>query len=228
MLKTTSYLIKLAIVFLLSIQSSYAGGIVIERTRVIYDADKKEAALPLTNNSDSKPFLIQSWIDTGDSKSRGPFVVTPPLFRLNAKQENTLRISYTGGELPKDKESVFYINIRAIPSAPKNNKSELTLVIKSRIKLFYRPEGLTGRVGEAYKSLVFSRVQNELKITNPSAYYVVFSSLSIGGISLKDTDMIAPGGQLTVKLPENVKGNVIRWGAINDYGGSSAIAERTL
>jgi fimbrial chaperone protein len=220
--------INILLIYLLGCQLCYAGGIIVGRTRIIYEADKKEASLPLTNNSENIPFLIQSWIDTGDGKSRGPFVVTPPLFRLNAKQENTLRISYTGSELPSDKESIFYINVRVVPSSPKNNTNELKLVFKSRIKLFYRPQNLSGRSAEAYKSLTFFRDHNELRITNPSPYYVVFSSLKLGNTPLKDTDMIAPGAQITVKLPPDISGNIIRWGAINDFGGSSAFEERTL
>lgn len=226
--KLISLSIRFLFIYLLGSQLCYAGGITVGRTRVIYEADKKEASLPLTNNAESIPFLIQSWIDTGDGKSRGPFVVTPPLFRLNAKQENILRISYMGGELPSDKESIFYINIRAIPSSPKNNTNELKLVIKSRIKLFYRPLNLPGRSTEAYKALTFSQDHNELHITNPTPYYVVFSSLKLGNTSLKDTDMIAPGTQMTVKLPPNISGSIIRWGAINDFGGSSTFEERAL
>lgn len=228
MRNTINTLITFSLLFFLSIQLSYGGGILVGRTRVIYDADKKEASLPLSNKSESKPFLIQSWIDNGDGKTRGPFVITPPLFRLNASDENALRISYIGGELPQDKESIFYINVRAIPSTPKNDSNELRLVIKTRIKLFYRPEKLQGKAYDAYKLLTFKRANSQLLITNPSPYYVVFSYLTVGNTLLKDTDMIAPGSQISVKLPENNTGNVIEWSAINDYGGDSAPEKRNL
>lgn len=221
-------LMKFSILFILSIQLSYGGGILVGRTRIIYDANKREASLPLSNRSENKPFLIQSWIDNGDGKTRGPFVVTPPLFRLNANDDNNLRISYTGAQLPQDKESVFYINVRAIPSTPKNETNELRLVIKTRIKLFYRPEGLQGKAYDAYKLLTFSRANGQLKITNPSSYYVVFSYLTVGNTELKDTDMIAPGGQINVNLPANNTGNNIEWSAINDYGGDTPPEKITL
>jgi len=96
-------------------QITYAGGIIVGRTRVIYDADKREATLSVKNNADNNPFLIQSWVDAGGEKTRGPFIITPPLFRLNAQQESNLRISYNGSVLPTDRESVFYINVKAIP-----------------------------------------------------------------------------------------------------------------
>lgn len=221
-------IIQLSILFILSIQLSYGGGILVGRTRVIYDANKKEASLPLSNKSENKPFLIQSWIDNGDGKTRGPFVVTPPLFRLNANDENNLRISYTGGQLSKDKESIFYINVRAIPSTPKNETNELRLVIKTRIKLFYRPEKLQGKPYDAYKSLTFSRANGQLQITNPSSYFVVFSYLTVGNTLLKDTEMIAPKSQISVKLPANNTGKNVEWSAINDYGGDTTPEKRTL
>lgn len=228
MRKIIRFLITFPLVFILTIQLSYGGGLLIGRTRVVYNSEKKEVSLPLSNMSDNNPYLIQSWIENSDGKTRGPFVVTPPLFRLNAKEENSLRISYTGGKLPQDKESVFYINVRAIPSTPKNDVNELKVVVKSRIKLFYRPKNLTGAASDARKSLTFSRANGELQITNPSSYYVVFSYLTVGNSLLKDIDMIAPGSKLTVKLPGNNSGNTVEWRTINDYGGDSAPIKKTL
>ncbi|MBU9828554.1 molecular chaperone [Rahnella sp. FC061912-K] len=221
-------LMKISLIFIFSIQQSYGGGILIGRTRVIYNAEKKEASLPLSNNSDNKPFLIQSWIENSDGKTRAPFALTPPLFRLNEHEENNLRISYTGTELPQDRESVFYINIRAIPSTPKNDTSELILVVKTRIKLFYRPEKIEGRASDAYKTLIFSRTQGQLHIRNPSSYYVVLSYLTLGNSLLKDTDMIPPDSEITVKLPDNNTGNTVEWRAINDYGGDTPPIKHAL
>jgi P pilus assembly chaperone PapD len=222
------FIIKISLIFFTFIQLSYGGGILVGQTRVIYDADKKEASLPLSNKSDRNPFLIQSWIESGDTKTRGPFITTPPLFRLNANEDSSLRISYTGSELPKNKESVFYINVRAIPSTPKNSLNELRLIINTRIKLFYRPPGLEGKPYDAYKLLQFSRTSGELRIKNPTPFYVVFSYLMVGNTLFKDVEMVAPGGELTVKLPESNHSNTIEWSAINDYGGDSRPEKRAL
>ena len=104
----------------------------------------------------------------------------------------------------------------------------MKLVVKTRIKLFYRPEGIEGRASDAYKTLTFSRKDGQLYIANPSSYYVVFSYLMLGNTLLKDVDMIAPGDQITVTLPANNTANSIEWRAINDYGGDSAPIKRTL
>ncbi|HAY3963077.1 fimbria/pilus periplasmic chaperone, partial [Escherichia coli] len=64
------------------IGQALAGGIVLQRTRVIYDASRKEAALPVANKGAETPYLLQSWVDNIDGTSRAPFIITPPLFRL--------------------------------------------------------------------------------------------------------------------------------------------------
>ncbi|EEZ4380871.1 fimbrial biogenesis chaperone [Escherichia whittamii] len=213
-----------------SIQS-VAGGIVLERTRVIYDASKKEAALSVANHSEQMPYLLQSWVDTPQETSRGPFIITPPLFRLEAGDSSSLRIIKTDGQLPTDKESLFYVNVRAIPAQKKteiDKDNVLTLVFKTRIKLFYRPTGLKGKSYDAYKSLEYKRSNNKLDIYNPSAYYVVFAGLALGKTELTDKiDYIAPGQHLQLVVPAAAE-NTVKWAAINDYGGQSQTEMRTL
>ncbi|HGF4628853.1 TPA: molecular chaperone, partial [Escherichia coli] len=124
------------------IGQALAGGIVLQRTRVIYDASRKEAALPVANKGAETPYLLQSWVDNIDGTSRAPFIITPPLFRLEAGDDSSLRIIKIADNLPENKESLFYINVRAIPAKKKSddvNANELTLVFKTRIKMFYLP-----------------------------------------------------------------------------------------
>ncbi len=222
-----------ALALLLSCWScqSVAGGIVLERTRVIYDASKKEAALSVANRSESAPYLLQTWVDNPQQTARGPFIVTPPLFRLEAGDDSSLRIIKSDGQLPTDKESLFYVNVRAIPAQKKadmDNDNSLTLVFKTRIKLFYRPEGLKGKAYDAYKSIEYKRNNNTLDIYNPSEYYVVFAGLSLGKTDLTDKiEYIAPGQHTQLAIPA-VAENTVKWAAINDYGGQSKIEIRTL
>lgn len=99
-------------------------------TRVIYPGGSKQVQLPVTNNDEKKTFLIQSWIENEEGKKDGRFVITPPLFSMKGKKENTLRIiDATNNQLPKDRESLFWLNVKAIPSMDKEqaNKSQNTL-----------------------------------------------------------------------------------------------------
>ena len=207
-----------------------AGGIVLERTRVIYDAAKKEAALPVANRSEKLPYLLQSWVDNAQGTARGPFIITPPLFRLNAGSDSSLRIIKSSGNIASNKESLFFINVRAIPaksqSADENNT--LTLVFKTRIKLFYRPENLVGKPYDAYKSLEYKYEANDLDIYNPSAYYVVFAGLALGNTDLTNKiEYIAPGEHQRLAVPA-AAGKTVQWAAINDYGGTTKTETRTL
>ncbi|MGP4131767.1 fimbria/pilus periplasmic chaperone [Pantoea tagorei] len=111
-------------------------------TRVVYPAAEKEITVRLDNRGD-QPALVQAWIDDGDpnqpvDKINVPFVMLPPVFRMEANKGQTLRIVYTGSDLPVDKESIFWLNVLDIPPKDKSriNKNQLQMAIRSRIKLF--------------------------------------------------------------------------------------------
>lgn len=200
--------------------TSHAAGVQIGRTRVIFDANKKEVALPLINKEDELPWLVQSWIDTGDGKTRGPFIITPPLFRLDAQKEQNLRISWTGGALPGDRESLFYLNVRTIPGESKDDgdKNVLRLIYKTRLKFFWRPKGLSGTPGENCQKLRFTRQGNRLNIINDGSYYSVFDTLNVGGVKISDIDYVAPKNSLALTLKQAPAGNDVHWRCITDYG----------
>lgn len=202
---------------------SYAAGIQIGRTRIVYDANKKEIALPLVNKDKELPWLVQSWIDTGDGKTRGPFIVTPPLFRLDPEKEQSLRIAWNGTALPGDSESLFYLNVRTIPATAKENddKNVLRLIYKTRLKLFWRPTGLNGTPGEACKNLKFIRHAEQLIVVNNSAYHSTFDSLSLGKTKLVKADMVSPHARVPIALPDTTSGTSVSWRCITDYGNAS-------
>ncbi len=79
--------------FLLCTTAAQAG-IVMGGTRVIYQEGKREAAISVTNADTHTPYLVQSWVENyaENDKARVPFIVTPPLFRLDPEQNNVLRI----------------------------------------------------------------------------------------------------------------------------------------
>jgi P pilus assembly chaperone PapD len=63
-------------------------GIVIGGTRVIYNGDKKETSASIRNPDRSGVWLVQSWVDSGMKGNKTPFIVTPPLFRINPGREH--------------------------------------------------------------------------------------------------------------------------------------------
>ncbi|WP_235427143.1 fimbrial biogenesis chaperone [Yersinia aldovae] len=115
-------MIAVQIISLMFISNAAYAGVIITGSRLIYDSSKKEASVAVRNPDEGTPYLIQSWVDNYSSNNtqKTPFIVTPPLFRLDGKQENILRIMLTGGALPNDKESIFWVNIKAIPATQRN------------------------------------------------------------------------------------------------------------
>ncbi|QLR79175.1 molecular chaperone [Citrobacter freundii] len=204
-------------------------GIVIGGTRVIYNGEKKETSTSIRNQDKSGVYLVQSWIDTGVKENKAPFIVTPPLFRINPGEENILRIVRTGGSLPEDRESVFWLNVKSIPatddSMPQNNV--LQIVVKSRLKLFYRPAGLEGAQDIAYKNLSVVRSGNHLTVSNPTPYYVTLFTLKVDGLEIKEADMVPPKGSVSFALPSTTA-STVSWQAISDYGGISQPESRKL
>lgn len=204
---------------LVSLPAQASGGVALGATRVIYPADAKQTSLAITNSNDKERYLINAWIENDLGKKEPTFVVTPPLFVSEPKSENTLRIIYAGQPLPDDRESLFWMNVKAIPSVNKasvEGKNVLQLAILSRIKLFVRPKNLAMPPEEALSHLRFERSGNNLKVSNASPYYVTLVNLQLGSQRLNNL-MIAPKNSAQQAIPASASG-ALSWQSVNDYG----------
>jgi len=212
--------IGMIVLFTTSLLSIAAqAGIVMGGTRVVFREGKKEATLTVTNEDKDTPYLVQSWVENSDnSKAAVPFIVTPPLFRLDAEKENILRINYNGSPLPKDRESVFWLNVKSIAPSSRDENNQLQINIKSKFKLFYRPSGLTGSPSDAWRQLTFRREGHQLTGHNPTPYFVSFYRLSVGGHEIEQPGMIGPGED---RHWTTAGTGPVTWSAINDFGGTT-------
>ena len=158
--------------------------------------------------------------ENGDD-SDNAFITTPPLFKLNSQAQNSVRVMLSGDTLPTDRESVYWLNIKAIPSSSPDAKNELLIAVKSKMKLFYRPAGLKGDPSLAYQQLTFSSVGGKLSVHNPSPYSVSLYDIKVNGKQLAKPPMVLPFQ--TVSLPQSaITGGEVSWRAINDFGGITA------
>lgn len=226
------------VAFLGALSIPAAASVVIAGTRVIYNASESEVTLKLSNEGQS-PALVQSWIDAGDARSAPsavdvPFTVTPPIARVDASRSQTLRIVYTGEPLPTDRESVFWLNVLEVPPKPSDDTvdaNRLQIAFRSRIKLFFRPEHLSGSADGAPAALVWrvTRVNGQpaVEARNSGAFHVSLSEVSVrGGGKVATTDdggMVGPGETRVFPL----KGDLadapdasVHYRAISDYGGA--------
>jgi fimbrial chaperone protein len=212
-------LILSIILMMVSLSVEASGGIALGATRVIYPADARQTSLAITNSNKQERYLINAWIENDRGQKEKTFAVTPPLFVSEPDSENTLRIIYAGPPLATDSESLFFMNVKAIPSVNKANlegKNVLQLAILSRIKLFVRPKNLAMQPEEALSQLKFERTGNHLKVSNPSPYYITLVNLQLGGQKLENL-MIAPKNAAQQVLPAGVSGT-LSWQSVNDYG----------
>lgn len=195
-----------------------AGGIALGATRVIYPADAKQTSLALSNSNKQERYLINAWIENASGQKEKTFVITPPLFVSEPNSENTLRIIYAGPALVNDKETLFYLNVKAIPSMDKksDDKNVLQLAILSRIKLFVRPKNLEMQPPQALDALAFTRHGATVSISNPSPYYITLVNMQMGGKKVENV-MVAPKSSASVTLPTGAQG-ALSWQSVNDYG----------
>ena len=218
---------KSIIVFLISILffiSQSSAGVIIGGTRVIYTEGNKNVSINV-ENPDKIPYLIQSWIDDVNENKQSKFTITPPLFRLNPDKANTLRIFLTEGNLPSDKESLFWLNIKTIPATEKTENS-LQIAFKTQIKLIYRPENLKKvNFEEEQKKLRWSKVGNKISVNNPTPYYFNFQMINFNGKSVNDVSYVEPFSTKSFDINDDNKHGTINWEVINDYGASVNLSE---
>lgn len=189
-----SFMATVLLLLLFACHSTVANAAVaLGATRVIYPANQKQVLLPVTNNDPASVYLIQSWIENAGDQKDTQFVITPPLFSMQGKKENTLRIiNATNHQLPGDRESLFWVNVKAIPAMEKDQKNEntLQLAIISRIKMFYRPTNLAMAPEEAPAMLRFRRSGSKLTLINPTPYFITVTNMKAGNSNLPNTMLL--------------------------------------
>lgn len=217
----------LSLVVLLTGTSAFAG-VEVGGTRLVFKAEEKESSISVNNNDKDKPYLVQSWVDLPEGQEgKAPFVITPPLFRLDGEQKNILRVLKTNGDLPADRESLFWLNIKSIPTVADNmrRKNVLQFAVKNRMKLFYRPTGLQGTPEKAAAQVTWKKKDNTIIAENKSGYYVNLSSLTIQGnkLAIDYTNSAIPPLSSTTFTPKQQinTGATVSWKTLNDFGAVS-------
>nr|WP_246545349.1 molecular chaperone [Photorhabdus hainanensis] len=216
------------------ITSVQAEGVGINATRIIYRADSHAATASLRNSSKEAVYLMQMTVSsTPEGGKTAPFVVTPPLFRMEPGSQNQVRIIKTGQTLPTDRESLFWFTAQAIPLSPESDTpsgkqitGSVQVALANTIKLMYRPHGLSVAPEQGFGSLRFKPTVEGITVTNPSPYYITFASLKVGGQELmtkqQKANMVSPFSVLSFPLKGAHYPAKVSWTVINDLGGSSS------
>ena len=207
--------------------SSYAA-VQLEATRVIYNSGSSSASLSLNNGSDQN-YMMQTWLENENRSSSAPIPiqVIPPIMRIDAGKEATLRFIYSGNGLPTNRESLFWINLQEIPPASKDANT-LQIAVHIRLKLFYRPQGLNTTLDKEVLKLVWRQTGNKLSVTNTGPMYISLNRLHLSKDESKDIylDMVAPDSTEQLTLPANVQlGSKVSFSYVNDFGGTSEVKD---
>jgi len=195
--------------------TAHAGGVALGSTRLIYPQGEKQVNMTISNSDKEQSFLVQSWVSDADGHKSDKFLITPPLFVLKPAKENIVRVMYTGPVLATDKESLFYLNSKAIPSVDKGaiKGNALQIATQSVIKLFVRPANLPVKSSEAPGMLRCDFKSGELIISNPSPYYITLVEFVVDGKRFPNT-MVPPKGTQSIKASSGA----IAFQTMNDYG----------
>ncbi|MFC3627044.1 molecular chaperone [Vogesella amnigena] len=228
------FLTRLLAAVLLAATVPAQANVVITGTRIVYPAEQREVTIRL-DNVGKEPALVQAWVDsteagTSPSKADAPFLLTPPIFRLDPDKGQSLRLMFTGATLPADRESVFWLNVLDVPPRPKAaDLNYVQLAIRSRIKLFYRPKALPGSPEQAAQQLQW-QLRSEgsrrwLQVRNNSAFHVSLTQAStrIAGRGYRfSSEMVAPFSSRELPLEADeaaaAASGQVSYQAIDDYG----------
>jgi chaperone protein EcpD len=212
-------------------------GLSIVGTRFIYAADAKRVTVGVQNKGD-RPVLVQTWLDDGDagadpSRLAVPFVIVPPLFRLDPQQKQSIRVQYLGGGLASDRESLFWINVLEVPPADSDGADTLRVSYRMRMKLLYRPQGLDGAAADAPARLRWAVTRGaggdvSLVATNPTPYYVALTGIRMHGARASfehGAADVAPFGRVAFPVPDASAvsaSDEVMYDAVRDDGVSTA------
>ncbi|EML5381014.1 MULTISPECIES: fimbria/pilus periplasmic chaperone [Enterobacter] len=218
-------LFPLALTALATVNSAGAA-VALDRTRVIVDGGAAATTLNIRNDSKDTPYLAQGWIeDDAGKKVQSPLLVVPPLQRMEPDSRGQLKVQSLPAvsSLPQDRESLYYFNLREVP--PKSDKpNTMQLALQTRVKLFYRPQGLAidHNAPPPQLKLTLKKSGDGYVAVNPTPYYITL--VGAGKSNDHNIDgfepvMLAPKSEQPLKLSVARVGNAPVLTYINDYGG---------
>jgi len=184
-------LVRRSLLLLLSLLSAgnAHAALTIIGTRFIYPAGTVAQTIRVGNAGD-RPVLLQAWLDRGDAAADPsavtvPFLLTPPVVRIDPQGSVALQLRHTGEAMPADRESVFWINFLEVPPRPAKDENMLKLALRQRMKVLYRPAGLAGSAAQAIAQLRWRRLPGTadgapaLEARNDSPYFVSLADVTL-------------------------------------------------
>jgi len=206
-----------------------SASVIMTGTRIVFPSNVTEKIVQF-KNPDPQPFIVQLQItnEKNQPDNNAPFTLVPPVFRMEPNSGHSVRLITNGTEvLPKDKESIFYLNFTQLPAlkASQQNNNQLVIAVTSRVKIFYRPAALTGLPTDASQSLKFGLQQGDVVVNNPTGFYITIrkAQLEMGknSATLAESVMIPPKSTVKWHVSKKIttlNGASLKLILVNDYG----------
>ncbi|EEH8383379.1 fimbrial chaperone [Salmonella enterica subsp. enterica serovar Montevideo] len=201
---------------------------VLNGTRFIYEEGRKNTSFEVTNQS-GKTYGGQVWIDNTTQGNGVYMVPAPPFFKLGAKQTQIIRIMKVDDALPKDRESLFWLNVQEVPPKPKESDGNvLSIAMNTQVKLIYRPTALQGSRENAEQRIQVITRDGKTWLKNPTPYYFALVSVRENGQEVRlqktVTDAMAIFAPFSEVSLDRALSGKISVEAVNDWGGTQVYA----
>ncbi|WP_054883731.1 molecular chaperone [Pseudomonas sp. NBRC 111130] len=210
----------------------------LSNTRIVHESDKRSTSIVVRNPS-AQAFAVQAWVNTeaDDNTSPVPLLPSPQLFSLAPGNEQLLQLNALPNDLPDDRESLFYLNVQEIPQAEPDQANALSIALRTRLKVFYRPHSIKGTPARQIDKLQFTLgTANggvQLLVNNPTPFHITFSHLKVSDSEqtsmLKNPAMVAPLSTMAYPLDIRPRPPMkVTFGIINDFGGYTTPTTRPV
>lgn len=223
-----TYLLAIMTFLLMIIVPQANAAIALDRTRLIFNGSSKSVSMNVSNKDKTLPYLAQGWIEDKDgNKIRSPLVALPPVQRFEPGGKNQVKVQGLPAlqELPQDRESLFYFNLREIPPRSEQQNT-LQIALQTRVKLFYRPKAIEPTKADInlpwQEKLTLTRQGSHYIINNPTPYYITIADATAiqGDKSAEGFEPLMLDPKSNAPLGSNVdalgKSPVLTY--VNDYG----------
>lgn len=197
-------------------------------TRLVFDGRFREATIEVSNPGKAR-VLIQTWLADPRAPKGGsaqlPFVVTPHLEQLPTQGKQILRVLYEGVGMPTDRESLLHLYVLEVPRRS-DASQQLSIAIRQRINVFYRPKGLAGNPANAAEKLSWRWTSVDhaaLGVRNPTPFHVVLHRVAIDDFEVCEDLILEPFSERSLPViassGDPAKAVRLSFKALTDYGG---------
>lgn len=199
---------------------------VLTGTRFIYDEGARNISVIVDNEAETT-YGGQVWIDNTVQSADSVYMVpAPSFFRIGAQETQVVRLMNVNPDLPKDRESLFWLSVMEVPPMPEGEGSQLAFAMNTKVKLIYRPTAIKSARQGAEKAVELERRAGRVVIKNPTPYYFAITTIRHNGKPIRITgDLVnqlgafKPFSEVDVTQMNLPSAGALTFEALNDWGG---------